>query len=246
MTTTGTDIKTLYDAGLHVGYSRTRRHPSAVPYLFGTKDRVDVFDLERTQKHMDAALAFVLSVAQSNKHLLFIGGKPESAVALRAAAERAEMPYVASRWIGGTLTNFKNIRKRIERLLKLTEERESGELAKYTKRERLLLDREAEKLRARFGGLIPMVDLPAAVFVVDTKYEHTAVCEANHLGIPVVGLLSSDCDFSLIQYPIPANDTSVKSVRLVCDRVAEACIEGKEHQMNAKIPSTKHQITNNI
>ena len=230
MTVTSADVKTLFDAGVHIGYSRTRRHPSAVPFLFGTKDRVDVFDLERTQKHLSAALAFVESVAQSGKQMLFIGGKPESAATLKAAAERAGMPYVASRWIGGTLTNFKNIRKRVERLLQLTKERESGELAKYTKRERLLLDREAEELRARFGGLISMEDLPTAAFVVDTNYERTAIREANQLGIPVVGLASSDCDFSLVQYPIPANDTSVKSVKLIVDAIAEAYVEGKKSQ----------------
>lgn len=228
MARTEPDIKILFQAGAHVGYSRTRRHPTALKYIFGTKDKVDVFDLERTEKLLGTALEFVRSTVQSGKHVLFVGGKPESAGVVLAAAKRADMPYVASRWIGGTLTNFKNIRKRIERLLQLTKERESGELAKYTKRERLLIDREVEELLARFGGLVSMSDLPAAVFVVDTSYEHTAVREANQLDIPVVGLASSDCDFSLIQYPIPANDTSVKSVLLVTDMVADACLEAKK------------------
>lgn len=224
------DIATLFDVGAHVGYSRTRRHPTAASHLFGTKDRIDIFDLERTQKLLDAALTFVGGIAESGKYILFIGGKPEAAVILKAAAEQAGMPYVASRWIGGTLTNFKNIRKRIDRLLDLMKERESGELTKYTKRERLLIDREVEELLARFGGLLTMHDLPAAVFVVDTSYEKTAVREANQLGIPVVGLANSDCDFSCIQYPVPANDTSVKSVRLIVEQVTDAYLRGKKNQ----------------
>lgn len=224
------EVKTLFDAGLHVGYSRTRRHPTAAKYLFGTKDAVDVFDLERTQGLLNVARAFVTTIAESGKQVLFIGGKPESAALLKASAESVGMPYVASRWIGGTLTNFKNIRQRVDRLLTLTKDRDSGGLAKYTKRERLLIDREIEELLNRFGGLVSMIDLPAAVFVVDTRHENTAVREANQLGIPVIGLSSSDCNFSESQYPVPANDTSIKSVRFVCEMVAEAYGEGKKQQ----------------
>jgi small subunit ribosomal protein S2 len=137
------------------------------------------------------------------------------------------MPYVAGRWIGGTLTNFKNIRKRIERLEKLTKERESGELTKYTKRERLMIDREIEELLGRFGGLVSMTDLPGALFVIDSRHEETAVKEANQLKIPVVALSNTDCDFSLVQYPIPGNDTSVKSIKLVAEAVASAYADGK-------------------
>ena len=220
------DIKTLFDAGAHFGYTRARRHPSATRFLYGTKDRTDIFNLEETSTLLEAASAFVRSL--SGKHVLFVGGKHEVAELVKGAALQAGAPYVAGRWIGGTLTNFKNIRKRIDRLQRLMGERERGELEKYTKRERLLIDREIDELLARFGGLVNMTELPAALFAVDTRHEHTAIKEANQLGIPVVGLASSDCDFSLVQYPIPANDTSVKSVRLVCDEIAEAYAEGKK------------------
>lgn len=223
-----TSIETLYEAGAHVGYSRTRRHPSAVPFLFGTRDQCDMFDLTETGTRLEAARAFVSSLAQKGAQVLFVSGKNESLEIVRRAAERAGVPFVAGRWIGGTLTNFKNIRKRIQRLEKLISERESGELDKYTKRERLLIDREIEELQFRFGGLVSMSDLPAALFVVDTRHEDTAVAEANQLKVPVVGLSSSDCDFSRVQYPIPANDTSVRSVRLVVDLIAEAYLEGKK------------------
>jgi len=225
---TATDIQTLYDAGAHFGYTRARRHPTASPYLFGTKDRTDIFDLEETQKRLEAAAAFAEASSGSGKQILFVGGKHEAIEIVKAAASKAGQPYVAGRWIGGTLTNFKNIRKRIDRLQKLMQERESGELEKYTKRERLLIDREIDELLRRFGGLVNMADLPGSLFVVDTRHEDTAMREANQLGIPVIGLASSDCDFSLIQYPVPANDTSVRSVQLVCDTLVEACLRGKK------------------
>jgi len=219
------DIQTLFGAGTHFGYARARRHPSAVAYLFGTKERTDIFDLEETVRRLDAASAFV--TALGGKHVLFVGGKHEALGIVKAAAERVGAPYVAGRWIGGTLTNFKNIRKRIDRLQKLMQERETGELEKYTKRERLMIDREIDELLGRFGGLVHMIELPAALFVVDTRHENTAVQEANQLKIPVIGLSSSDCDFSLIQYPIPGNDTSVRSITLVTNAIADAYSAGK-------------------
>ncbi len=222
-----TDIKTLFDAGVHYGYPRARRHPTAAPFLFGTKDRTDIFNLEETEQRLAAAGDFVASVIASGRQVVFVGGKHEAISIVKEMAEKTGSPYVAGRWIGGTLTNFKNIRKRIERLQKLMEDKESGALEKYTKRERLMLDREIEELLGRFGGLVNMPDLPGALFVVDTRHEETAVAEANQLKIPVVGLSSSDCDFARVQYPIPANDTSVRSIRLVCEAIAEAVQGGK-------------------
>lgn len=229
-----TDIKTLFEAGAHFGYTRARRHPSAAPFLFGTKERTDIFDLEETERRLKSASDFVANLAQSGKQLLFVGGKHEAIATVQNLAQKIGAPYVAGRWIGGTLTNFKNIRKRIDRLQKLIEERESGELEKYTKKERLLIDREIEELMARFGGLVTMADLPGALFVVDSRHEDTAVKEANQLGIPVVGLASSDCNFSLVQYPIPANDTSVRSISLIAEVVADAYQAGKHAPAKAQ------------
>src|SRR3989344_2053124 len=235
MVTAGTaDIKTLYDAGTHVGYARTRRNPSVEPFLYATKDRTDIFDLEKTQKRLEAATAFAALLAQSGKQVLFVGGKHEALHSVKAGAEHAGLPFVASRWIGGTLTNFKNIRKRIDRMEKLMADRESGELEKYTKKERLMIDREIEELQGRFGGIASLRDLPTAMFVVDTRHEKTAVQEANQMKIPVIGLASSDCDFSLVQYPIPGNDTSVKSIALIVERIADAYLQGKKASVAAK------------
>ncbi|OGG56133.1 30S ribosomal protein S2 [Candidatus Kaiserbacteria bacterium RIFCSPHIGHO2_02_FULL_55_20] len=229
-----TDIKTLFDAGAHFGYVRARRHPTASPYLFTTKDRTDIFDLEVTTVRLDAACAFAASVTAAGKQVLFVGGKHEATGIVKDAAELVGAPYVAGRWIGGTLTNFKNIRKRIDRLEQLMSERASGALEKYTKRERLMIDREITELLGRFGGLVKMTDLPAALFIVDTRHENTAVLEANQLKIPVIGLSSSDCDFSLVQYPVPGNDTSVRSIALVAGAIGEAHKEGKSVAAAAK------------
>ena len=228
MSTAIADIKTLFDAGAHVGYSRTRRHPTSAPFLYSTKDRTDIFDLEETTKRLEKATEFAATLAAAGKQIVFVGGKHEAQGAIEAGAETAGLPFVAGRWIGGTLTNFKNIRKRIDRLEKLMNERETGELAKYTKKERLMIDREIEELQGRFGGIVAMKELPAALFVVDTRHEKTAVQEANQLGIPVIGLSSSDCDFSLVRYPIPANDTSVKAIRLIVGEIADAYQKGKK------------------
>lgn len=223
-----TDIKTLFDAGAHYGYPRARRHPTASPFLFGTKDRTDIFDLELTEQRLDAAKAFVSGLIATGRQVVFVGGKHEAIAIVKELAEKTGSPYVAGRWIGGTLTNFKNIRKRIERLQQLMADKESGALEKYTKRERLMLDREIEELLGRFGGLVNLNELPGALFVIDTRHEETAVLEANQLKIPVVGLSSSDCDFARVQYAIPANDTSVRSIRLVTEAIAEAVQEGKK------------------
>lgn len=226
-TSATTDMKTLYDAGAHVGYARTRRHPTSVPFLYSTKDRTDIFDLEETEKRLMAATEFASTLAQAGKTLLFVGGKHEATSSVRSGAEAAGLPFVAGRWIGGTLTNFKIIRKRIDRMEKHMKDRESGELEKFTKKERLMIDREIEELQGRFGGIAALRDLPAAMFVIDTRHEKIAVQEANQMRIPVIGLASSDCDFSKVQFPIPANDTSVKSITLIVDAIANAYSAGK-------------------
>ncbi len=228
MSTTTPQIKKLHDVGTHVGLARTRRHPTAVPFIFTTKNRIDVLDLEETSRRLTLALEFVRDLAQAGKAMVMVAGKHEAVKIVRDAAEEAALPHVAGRWIGGTLTNFKIIRKRVERLEKLMKDRAAGELSKYTKRERLMIDREIEELEGRFGGIVSLRDLPGALFVIDSRHESTAVKEANQLGIPVIALASTDCDFSQVQFPIPGNDTSVKSIRAIVDAVVDAYQEGKK------------------
>jgi small subunit ribosomal protein S2 len=221
------DPKALHDVGAHFGYSKTRRHPTASKFVFTTKEKTDMFDLEVSAKALEKALEKVAAIAAAGKQVLFVGGKQEVIVTLKNAAERAAAPFVAGRWIGGTLTNFKQIRKRIDRMEKLKSERERGERDKYTKLERLMLDREIAELEFRFGGLADMRDLPGALFVIDPSHESIAVEEAIHMNIPVIALMSSDCNFSKVQFPIPANDSTTKSVRFIAGLVAESYSSNK-------------------
>jgi len=215
-------IDKLFSVGAHFGYAPSRRHPSVAPFIFGTKGRTEIIDLERTSQMLIEALAFVKTLAQSRKTVLFVGSKAEAREALTRAAERLGQPYVASRWIGGTLSNFSEIKKRVNRLQELTTMREKGELAKFTKHERLLIDREITDLELMFGGLKSMQKLPDAIVIVDPRHEAGAVKEAALLKIPVIAILNTDCDRAGIAYPIPANDASLQSVSFILGEMATA------------------------
>lgn len=215
-------IDKLFAVGAHFGYAPSRRHPSTTQYVFGNKGGVEIINLEKTASLLESALAFVKSLAAERKTILFVSGKAEAREALKRVAERLNQPYVAGRWIGGSLTNFSEIKKRLSRLQEHTDMREKGELAKFTKRERLLIDREIVDLEAMFGGLKGMHKMPDALFVVDPKAEKGAVDEAVQLKIPVIAILNTDCNASNITHPIPANDASAASVTLVLDEVAKA------------------------
>lgn len=219
-------IDSLFKAGAHFGYSRSRRHPSTLKYLFGQKGGVEIFDLEKTAEALERALTFVRSTAADRKTMLLVSGKAESREALKSTAEALGLPYVSGRFIGGTITNFNEIKKRIDRLTELTTMREKGELAKFTKLERLLIDREIDELEAMFGGLRGMTKIPHVVLVVDPKKEKIAVEEARKAKIPTIALLNSDCDASLITYPVPGNDSTVQSVKLFLEQVKVAWEEG--------------------
>lgn len=226
-TTSQSNLDRLFAVGAHFGYSRSRRHPSALPYLFGVKQRVEIFDLEKTDAELQRALEFVKGLAVTGKTILFVGSKPEAQGAVKNAAESIGMPYVAGRWIGGALTNFGEIKKRIMRLEDLTAKREKGELGKYTKRERLMIDREITRLENNFAGLIPMKErLPDALMVVDSRRESIAIAEARAIGVPVIGLANSDCDMTAVDYAIPANDANVDSITFFVNEIAAAYREG--------------------
>lgn len=215
-------IGAMFEVGAHFAYSKARRHPTASPFIFGAKDKVEIFDLEKTKELLEEAVDFMAQLARDGKKVLFVSGKNEAREVVRISALSLDMPFVIGRWIGGTLTNFDQIKKRIARLEELTSEKESGELAKkYTKREQVLLGREMESLESTFGGLISMKELPAAMFVVDTKREHIAVEEAKKKGIPVIALMNSDCDVKSAEYPILANDAAIKSITFFVEMFAD-------------------------
>lgn len=223
----GDIISELFKAGAHFAFVKARRHPSAKPYIFGVKNRIEIFDLEKTNEALQKALEYVKGLGSTNSQILFVGGKGEARNAVKAGASSLGMPYVDGRWIGGTLTNFTQIKRRVAKLEELTMQKEKGELAKYTKRERMLIDKEIENLRHYFEGLVAMKDMPKALFVVDPKKEEIAVSEARQKGIPVIAIAGSDCDISGIQHPVPANDASVSSITFLVNKFVEAYNSGK-------------------
>jgi small subunit ribosomal protein S2 len=214
-------IDKLFSVGAHFGYAPSRRHPSVAPFIFGSKGGTELFDLEKTADLLEKALGFVKSLAGDRRTILFVGGKAEARQPLKRAAERIAQPYVASRWIGGSITNFSEIKRRLNRLSELTTMREKGEWLKFTKRERLLIEREITDLETMFGGLKGVTKAPDALVVIDPKHEAVAVAEAHKMNIPVIALLNSDCDSRNIQYPIPGNDASVESITYVLDEIAK-------------------------
>ena len=225
-TNTNPLIDKLFSVGAHFGYAKSRRHPSNKPFIFGTKGTVELIDLEQTAALLEKALTFMQKAGAARQAVLFVGSKAEARGALERAARRLNQPYVASRWIGGTLTNWSEIKKRLARLAELSDMRETGEIAKFTKLERLLIDREITDLETMFGGLRGMEKIPAALFVVDPRHEHIAVVEAKLLGIPVVALMNTDCDAGMIAHPIPGNDASRQTIELVLEEAASAYEKG--------------------
>lgn len=238
-------IEQLFQAGAHFAYSKSRRHPSMKPYIYGAKNQVEIFNLESTIEKLEAAADFVQSLGKERKQILFVTGKKEAEQVIRVAADSIDQPYVAGRWIGGTLTNFSQIRARVDRLEDLLEKREKGELSVYTKREQLELDREIEDLDETFGGLRPMKKLPAAVFVVDPRQESIAVAEARKMGISLVGLLNSDCNAHRIEYPVPGNDATLASIQYFTQKIAQAYQEGLNEAPTKKETEGEQSTTKN-
>ncbi|KKT14700.1 MAG: 30S ribosomal protein S2 [Parcubacteria group bacterium GW2011_GWD1_44_9] len=221
-------IDALFSVGAHFGFVKSRRHPSAKTFIFGSKNNLEIFDLEKTSKELEKASAFVEGKGKEGVIALWVGGKSEAREAIIKAGSELEMPYVAGRWIGGTLSNFSEIKKRIARLEELVEQREKGELSKYTKKERLLFDREIDRLTIYFGGLSQMKSLPKFLVVIDPKKEYIAVAEARKIGIPVIALAGSDSNLYELNYAIPGNDSSRQSINFVLEQLVKAYRKGKE------------------
>lgn len=222
-------ISEMFEVGAHFGYRRSKTHPSVRSYIFGRKNNTEVFDLEKTQELLDEAKEFASQLGQENKTIVFVGGKHEAQGPVFEKAEEIGAPYVIGRWIGGTLTNFSQTRKRVEHLKDLRGQRESGEAArKYTKKEQLLIDREINDLEDKFGGIVNLEKMPDALFVVDPAREQLAMNEAAKKDIPVIALASSDCDIKAIDYPIVANDAAPASIRYFINEIAEAYKKGQK------------------
>lgn len=216
----------MFKAGVHYGYSKSRRHPSTSTYVFATKNGVDIINIEKTNELLDKALEAVSKLAASGKTILFVGTKPEARQQIIETALALNMPYVSDRWVGGALTNFSEIKKRISRLLSLRDQKEKGELDKYTKKEQLLINKEMEDMTKNFQGLSGITKTPDAVFIVDTKKEHIAATEAKKMNLPIIALVNTDCNLKQIDYPIVANDASISSITFFLSKIKEAYNNG--------------------
>ncbi len=228
-------VDALFSAGAHFGFIKSRRHPSVKPFIYGVKNKIEILDLEKTVDNLKKAIEYVESVASRGGQILFISGKNEAKSAVTSAAESINQPYVAGRFIGGTLTNFPEIRKRVEKLESWVSQKEKGELVKYTKKERLLIDREINKLKEFFFGLSAMKRLPEAIFVVDAKKESIAVKEAKKMGIPVVALCGTDNNLNEVEYAIPGNDSSKASIEFFLSKMVEAYKAGQLKKPTATV-----------
>ncbi len=225
----GVGVDRLFGAGAHFAQLKRRRHPSMKPFVVGAKSKVEIFDLVKTDDQLAKAKQVLAALARDGKTVLFVGGKREVSDILRDIARKIGAPFVAGRWLGGTVSNFTEIKKRIDRLADLTGKRESGELAKlYTKLERVFIDREIERLLGRLEGITTLTKRPDAFVIVDTKHEAHATREAKQAGIPIIALMSSDCDLKDAAYPIVMNDASRDAVKLVLSELATAYESGRK------------------
>jgi small subunit ribosomal protein S2 len=224
-------MKQLLEAGVHFGHQTKRWDPKMAEYIYQARNGIHIIDLQKTSKKIDEAYAFVKEVSEEGKEVLFIGTKKQAQECVKEAAEKSGMFYVDQRWLGGMLTNFKTIRTRVERLKKLEAMEEDGTFEVLPKKEVSKLRNEMEKLQKNLGGIKEMTRLPGAIFVVDPKNERIAVLEAKKLGIPVIGLVDTNCSPEDVDYPIPGNDDAIRAVKLITDVMANAVIEGKQGEI---------------
>ena len=223
---TTVSIKSLLEAGVHFGHQTRRWNPKMKPYIFGERNGIYILDLKQTLLAVDEAYTFLNNLAAQGKKVLFVGTKKQAQEPVKTQAERAGMPYVNYRWMGGMLTNFQTIRTRVRRMEEIEGMIESGVMSALPKKEQAILKKELAKLQAALGGIRDMGELPAALFVVDTKHEENAIKEAIRLHIPVIGLIDTNADPDEVDFGIPANDDAIRSVNLLCTVAADAIVAG--------------------
>ena len=224
-------MKQLLEAGVHFGHQTKRWDPKMAEYIYQARNGIHIIDLQKTSKKIDEAYAFMKEVAEEGKDILFVGTKKQAQECVKDAALKSNMFYVDQRWLGGMLTNFKTIRKRIERLNKLEEMQADGTFDVLPKKEVAALKNEMEKLEKNLGGIKEMTRMPGAMFVVDPKNERIAVLEAKKLNIPIIGLVDTNCNPEDVDYPIPGNDDAIRAVKLITDVMANAIIEGRQGEI---------------
>ncbi|PXF58114.1 MAG: 30S ribosomal protein S2 [Deltaproteobacteria bacterium] len=239
-------MKQLLEAGVHFGHQTRRWNPKMKPYIFGARNGIYIIDLQKTVKLFRVAYEFVIETVAHGGKLLFVGTKKQAQDSIVEEANRCEMPFVNSRWLGGMLTNFQTIQKGIDRLKRLEAMFEDGTIERFPKKEILRMDRLRQKLDRNLGGIKDMGSLPAAVFVVDSRMEQIAVKEANKLGIPVIAIVDTNCDPDGIDYIIPGNDDAIRAIRLISSLMAKASLEGRERFAEAQQAATDKEIEEEI
>lgn len=221
-------ILDLLKSGAHFGQVKSKRYPKMNKYIFGVKDGVHIIDLEKTIESLEKASEFIKKIISNNGKILFVGTKRQAKAIVKEFAESVNMPYVISRWLGGTFTNFDNIIRLPNKMKKLEEDMENGVYEKYTKKEKLMIEREIAKLKEMVEGIRDLNGIPQAIFVVDINYEKTAVTEAKERKIPVIAIADTNTNPELVDYPIPANDDSVNTLKLILSVFKESINEAKK------------------
>jgi len=225
-----TTMKSLLEAGVHFGHQRRRWNPKMKQYIFAHRNGIHIIDLQQTLHYLERAAKFIEDIVADGKQVIMVGTKKQAADTVVSEAERAGAYYIATRWLGGTLTNFKTIQARIDYLVQLETRKEKGEFSVLPKKEALKLEEKIVKLNKFLSGIKEMTEMPGALFVIDVGKEAIAVAEARRVGVPVVALVDTDCDPSYIAAPIPGNDDAIRSIRLVASRIADAIIEGRNRR----------------
>ena len=220
-------MRELLEAGVHFGHQTRRWNPKMRPFIFRAHNGIHIIDLQQTVQRLNEATRFITSLTSNGEYILFVGTKKQAQESIRDEAERSGQFFVNHRWLGGMLTNFQTIQLRIRYMKDLEARRENGEFDRLPKKEAQRLTDELERLNSTLGGIRNMRRLPAAIFVVDTRKEHTAVLEARRLEIPVIALADTNCDPDEMDYPIPSNDDAIRAVRLLCEKIADAALDGR-------------------
>ncbi|MCX6712862.1 MAG: 30S ribosomal protein S2 [Candidatus Vogelbacteria bacterium] len=232
-------VKDLFKIGAHFGYSRARRHPSTGEFIFGYKNKTAVIDLSKSLEALEKAKEFVQKIASEGKQVLFVGTKNEGRSVVKKYAGFIGQPFVTERWIGGAFTNFKEIRRRIDKMKDYRAKEKAGELDIYTKRERTMIGIERTKMEKYFSGIEDMEKMPGAMVVIDSDFEKIAMAEAKQLKVPIIGLSGSDCDIRFIEYPIVANDSAKASIEFFVSELVEAYKAGKTAAQTAAQEAVK-------
>lgn len=221
-------IKKMAEAGVHFGHSKSRKNPRMSPYIYTLRNNIHIIDLVSSVRKLEEALEFIKEIVKKGGSILFVGIQPQAKEAVKEVAEECNVPYVIERWLGGILTNFKTIRNRVEYLLDLEKKKKTGELKKYTKREQMLFNEEIEKLNKNLGGIKELNKLPDAVLVLSIKNNLAAVKEARRKKISVIGLVDTDSDPMLADYPIPSNDDAVSALKFMLEQIKKIIIKSKK------------------